>query len=158
GFGETASSFLPPVSAIQRIEVVRGPVSTLYGSDAMGGVVNIITRKVGDVWSGALGANTTLQSDDAFGNLYGGDLYAAGPLVRDRLGLTVRGGWSMREQSSLTFEDQNGVETPVGGFGRSSTENEIWTLGGRLTLTPHRDHDLWLDVDVARQWYDNSNG
>ncbi|KAK0339126.1 hypothetical protein LTR94_035844, partial [Friedmanniomyces endolithicus] len=45
GFGETSTSFIPPMSAIDRIEVVRGPVSTLYGSDAMGGVVNIITRK-----------------------------------------------------------------------------------------------------------------
>ncbi|XOT98480.1 TonB-dependent receptor plug domain-containing protein, partial [Alcaligenes pakistanensis] len=28
------------------IEVIRGPMSSLYGSDAMGGVINIITRKV----------------------------------------------------------------------------------------------------------------
>jgi len=33
-----------PVANIQRIEVVRGPASSLYGSDAMGGVINIITR------------------------------------------------------------------------------------------------------------------
>lgn len=158
GFGETATSFLPPVSAIERIEVVRGPVSTLYGSDAMGGVVNIITRKVGDVWGGAVSANYTLQSDEEFGDLYGGDAYASGPLVADLLGLALRGSWSAREASALTYEDVNGVPTPVSGFGRSATENEIWTAGGRLTLTPHADHDLWLDVDVARQWYDNSSG
>jgi len=33
-----------PSSMVERVEIVRGPQSTLYGSDAMGGVVNIITR------------------------------------------------------------------------------------------------------------------
>jgi vitamin B12 transporter len=35
---------LIPVDQIERIEVVRGPLSTLYGSDAMGGVIQIFTR------------------------------------------------------------------------------------------------------------------
>ncbi|HEU6450984.1 MAG TPA: TonB-dependent receptor [Gemmatimonadaceae bacterium] len=33
-----------PASMVERVEVVKGPQSTLFGSDAMGGVVNIITR------------------------------------------------------------------------------------------------------------------
>ncbi|WP_371374736.1 TonB-dependent receptor plug domain-containing protein [Sporomusa aerivorans] len=36
---------LIPVDNIERIEVVHGPASSLYGSDAVGGVINIITRK-----------------------------------------------------------------------------------------------------------------
>ncbi|TVQ68976.1 MAG: hypothetical protein EA372_12580 [Chromatiaceae bacterium] len=44
-FDDVNSVFIPPVAAIERIEVIRGPMSTLYGSDAMGGVVNIITRR-----------------------------------------------------------------------------------------------------------------
>lgn len=38
---------LVPVDQIERIEVVRGPRSTLYGSDAMGGVIQIFTRGSG---------------------------------------------------------------------------------------------------------------
>ena len=44
-FGGGQFAYLPPLDAIERIEVVRGPMSTLYGSDAMGGVINIITRR-----------------------------------------------------------------------------------------------------------------
>lgn len=36
---------LVPVSQIERIEVLRGPASAVYGSDAMGGVIQIFTRR-----------------------------------------------------------------------------------------------------------------
>lgn len=39
---------LVPVENIERIEIVRGPQSALYGSDALGGVINIITRRAKD--------------------------------------------------------------------------------------------------------------
>ncbi|WP_421730153.1 TonB-dependent receptor domain-containing protein [Brevundimonas sp.] len=158
GFGETSTSFLPPVSAIERVEVVRGPVATLYGSDAIGGVVNIITRKVGDVWSGSVSSNYTLQGDSDFGDFWGANGYASGPLVADLLGLAVRGSYAERDQASLTYRDVNGDEVDVTGFGRSATSYEIWNLGARLNLTPSPDHDLWLDVDTSSQWYDNAEG
>jgi len=69
GFGESNNSFIPPISAIERIEVIKGPASTLYGSDAMGGVVNIITKKVSPEWTGAVTLEgTILPNYSEFGN------------------------------------------------------------------------------------------
>jgi len=34
-----------PLDAIERVEIVRGPFSSLYGANAFGGVINIITRE-----------------------------------------------------------------------------------------------------------------
>ncbi|PNM46793.1 TonB-dependent receptor domain-containing protein [Bordetella parapertussis] len=45
--GGIALNALPP-QAIERIEIVRGAASSLYGADAIGGVINIITREPGD--------------------------------------------------------------------------------------------------------------
>ena len=43
----SANINLTALEDIERIEIVRGPMSSLYGSDALGGVVNIITREPG---------------------------------------------------------------------------------------------------------------
>lgn len=50
--GNTSNKFsaneLVDLSTVERIEVLKGSASTLYGSDAEGGVINIITRRVAD--------------------------------------------------------------------------------------------------------------
>ncbi|AVO52239.1 TonB-dependent receptor domain-containing protein [Ectopseudomonas mendocina] len=151
GFNETSTSFMPPMSAIERIEVIRGPMSTLYGSDAMGGVINIITRKVGKEWTGSLTLDHTFQENRDFGETSNTSLYASGPLVDNLLGLQVRGSLFNREESDLSYG--NGVE--VSKRGPSPVEGRNNTLGARLTLTPHEDHDFALDVERGRQVYNN---
>lgn len=42
------------VGAIDRVEIVKGPMSSLYGSDALAGVINIITKKPEYGWSGRM--------------------------------------------------------------------------------------------------------
>lgn len=56
---------VPPMSMIERIEVVKGGASSIYGSDAVGGVINIITKK------GTKDMKTTI--DAAYGSWHQGD-------------------------------------------------------------------------------------
>lgn len=51
-----------PQSLVERIEIVKGPASTLYGSEAVGGLINIITKNPG---------NAPLFSADVFGTSWG---------------------------------------------------------------------------------------
>ena len=56
-------SFLSP-QVIQKIEIIRGPLSNIYGSNAMGGVVNLITKKsAGLGFSMARGSHGTYEGD-----------------------------------------------------------------------------------------------
>jgi len=53
--GSTASSLDLPVAAIQRVEVIRGPGSAVYGADAFAGVINVITKKANEINGTQLG-------------------------------------------------------------------------------------------------------
>ncbi len=128
GFGETSTSFFPPVSSIERIEVIRGPMSTLYGSDAMGGVINIITRRVGREWTGSIGVENTFNEDRDFGDRREINLYTSGPLVEDTLGLQLRGRIYERDASELTYTDNNGEPVEVDQRGPSPVKaiRTVW--------------------------------
>lgn len=63
-----------PVDNIQKIEVVRGPASVLYGSDALGGVVNIITRMPEEGFETDISASYGTFSTGRFTLQHGGHL------------------------------------------------------------------------------------
>ncbi len=72
------------VNNIDRIEVLRGPQSTLYGSDAIGGVVNIVSKRGGD---GPFAFNATAEGG-SFGT-YHVNAAANGTLDRVEYGAAV---------------------------------------------------------------------
>lgn len=102
------AAWLPPIEAIERIEVIRGPMSTLYGSDAIGGVVNIITRKDAQEWTGNVQLSTTFQEDRKSGDERSANFYLTGPLT-DKLSLKVSGQTTVRDEDQIIegYEDKS---------------------------------------------------
>lgn len=128
--------WLPPLQAIERIEVIRGPMSSLYGSDAMGGVINIITRKVPDEWTGSIRNELTLQEDSDSGNIYSGNLYLGGPIIKDKLGVQIFGQKYYRQEDKI-----------LSGFA-----NQDKTAGAvRFAFTPNEDHDITAEFSRSIQ-------
>lgn len=131
-------SFVPPAEAIERIEVVRGPMSSLYGSDAIGGVINIITRKVTPEWGGSVTYDYSARQHSDQGNARQTQFFLNGPLVGDTLGLQVWGRYLDR-QADDDVELTNGY-----------TKADHKDITARLAFTPTVDHDILLEGGATR--------
>lgn len=130
--------FVPPAAAIERIEVVRGPMSSLYGSDAIGGVINVITRKVSPQWGGSVGYDYSARQHSDQGNARQTQFYLSGPLKEDLLGLQVWGRY-------LDRQADDDVQT-TNGFSKADHRD----LTARLAFTPTIDHDILLEAGATR--------
>ena len=149
GFGESANGFLPPLAAIERIEVIRGPMATRYGSEAMGGVINIITKKVTSEWTGniTLSANAMENKDEA--DSWKTSFILNGPLINDVLGLQLRGSILDRERS----------ERIPGTAGRDPRPSEAdnYDIGGKLSFKLNDQNSFWIDGFQSSQTYSNAD-
>ncbi len=161
-FGGNTFGHIPPMDAIERVEVIRGPASTLYGADALGGVINIITKKVSDEWIGSITFGRSLQQDDQFGDDITTDFTLMGPLIKNTLSLGLRGSVYERLASSPQFEpatDPNGkVHKRALGFGSGgkTVDSSSEQYGFSLVYTPSENHTFRFDFDDSNQVYDNT--
>ncbi|MFT3978221.1 MAG: TonB-dependent receptor [Sphingomonas bacterium] len=135
GTGGYEQSFTPPTAAIERIEVVRGPMSTLYGSDAIGGVINIITRKVPDHWGGSIGADYVAQDHGDTGDWWQGQYYLAGPVLDDTLGIQSWGRIYHRAEDRI-LNGNNGARD--------------YDLTGRIAWKPAEGQEILLQGETTR--------
>lgn len=161
-FGGNAFNHVPPLAAIDRIEVIRGPASTLYGADALGGVINVITKKHTENWTGEFSMGRSVQSDDSFGDDFTTEVSVMGPLIDNVLSLGLRASLYNQQASSPAFApaiDPNGNqivrELGFGGGGRT-VDNKDEHAGFSLSWTPAGNQRLKFDYDISNQIYDNT--
>ncbi len=134
-----------PLDAVDRIEVVRGPMSALYGSEAVGGVVNIITKKAAKQWTGGATARGDHVFDDG-----GNSRQFAG---------SVRGPIGERVTLSAFAEDYRQADTPLKEDPLLSEiegrQRRTGMLG--LTVEPFDGHTVDLNVleSFEERWRDN---
>lgn len=134
---------------IERIEVLRGPQATLFGRNAMGGVINIYTRKPTNKTSGF--------AEVSVGNL-GLQRYSAGfkmPIIKDKLFFGLNG----------LFQTQDGYwENDTTGTGATDGNANGKLVGGEKNLygnmylkwLANKQFEFTINVKGQRDWSNNS--
>ena len=113
------------LSSIERIEIVKGAASTLYGSSAMGGVVNIITKGPSDKWA----ANVNSRYEGATKEWRHG---ASADFNIGRLNSLTT--FQMTDAKALDLGENSSLPT-YGGKSYNVKERLIWNMSDALRLT-----------------------
>ncbi|MFN3214350.1 MAG: TonB-dependent receptor [Henriciella sp.] len=125
-----AAAQIGDLPSIERVEVLRGPQSTLFGKNASAGVVSVVTRKPSDTFGGNVEAS--------FGNYnlqrYKG--YVTGPIA-DGLSFSLGGGINQRD----------GTATEI-VTGADVNQRDRWNLRGQLMFEPTENQEWRIIADI----------
>ena len=170
-----------PVEDIDRIEVVRGPYSALYGGSAMGGVVNVVTRMPDELeldFKGSYGTHRTQTYHVGCGNRvfdklrfrFGYDRKKTHGYVSDYVYKTpssAGAGTPVTGWDALTEDSRGRMMYRVGHKGRNWAEEDSFNAKLSLELSPdwevsvgviHSEYDYGYDVGEARSYLKDANG
>ncbi len=145
-------TYIPQLQDIERIEVLRGPQGTLYGRNAMGGVINIITKQPTNKTSGFAEVN--------YGN-YNQQRYSAGirtALVKNKLFFgasgvyTKRNGFYKNEFNNSSFDKQSGVS---GNYHLKYLPHEKWSVTLNVKHQNNRNNGAFPLVNGAEEAFSN---
>ena len=127
---------------VERIEVLRGPQGTLYGKDAIGAIINIITKEPTDEWQGHIGAEVGNQNSRYV------TLNASGPIVEDTLFMGING---------QINKDDGWIENTYPGLDKHANVTEDSKVGAYLLFKPNERLSAKLNIShdtKESNWYD----
>tara|TARA_R110002126_G_scaffold72364_2_gene180936 strand:- start:10506 stop:12731 length:2226 start_codon:yes stop_codon:yes gene_type:complete len=136
-----------PQALIERVEVVKGPASTLYGSEAVGGIINIITKKP---------PNSPKLTTDTFASSWGeintdiGLRYTLSEKTQGLLGINYFNFQNRIDNNNDNFTDLT-LQNRISLFNKINIErksNKVFTIAGRYIY-----EDRWGgELDWERQF------
>ena len=164
---------LVDIDNVERVEIVKGPMSTLYGSQAMGGVVNIITRDAGRPFTGEVSARYGTNDEQKYSLSLG--------TKQGRFSSMTTGSYRKRDAYAVEDEEgqisythykdihgQDSVVADTSTLGLTSVKGfEIWQASEKLSFTFNERlraslkgayyHNKVLDYAAGKVWDEFSN-
>lgn len=141
--------FNPSLANVEQIEVLRGPQGTLYGKDAIGAVINIVTKTPTNDWKGSIGAE------------YGNDNYiqttlnTSGAIADNKLFAGINGsfensdGWMTNNYQGAEEDSDKYTDRKISGF---LLYKPMDNLSARLTIAEdyNKSYDDSFIVDKSK--------
>ena len=135
-----------PVEEIESITVLRGPAATRYGSGAMGGVVNIVTKKVSKEFKGQVNLYANQPQDSKEGATHRIGFNLSGPIIQDTLGFRIYGNLNKTDADAADINAGHGNDSAAGVEGVRNKD-----IAGRLQWKISPAQTLILDSSYSRQ-------
>ena len=129
GVPQDPSYFTQELVNVDRVEVLRGPQGTLYGRNAQGGIINIITKQPGNETRGHISG--------VYGNrVWGFDAGVSGALVPDKLYGSI----------DIRRDDYTGQIDDIATGEKNVDKSRTWLGGAKLRYAPK---EIPLDVTLS---------
>ncbi len=134
--------FNPSLENVEQIEVLRGPQGTLYGKDAIGGVINIITKTPTNEWTGSILAE---YGND---NFFRTSFITSGAIINNKLYAGINNsyssddGWITNHYPTMDSDANEKISRKTSGFLLYKPTDEF---SSKLVLTNNYDKKYFMD-------------